>query len=123
MMQVVKMVQLHQCAEQRMGVILMGPSGSGKSTLWRTLAAAYGRLGCAPVVFTLNPKAMPRKQVLGYMDADTRWGPCTQFPIEACTAWGLAYMLPLHASPMMRTFEDVPSHLVTAVCDPVHCTR
>lgn len=71
-LQIDKMVQLHQCREQRMGVILMGPSGSGKSTLWRTLAAAYTRLGRPPVVFTLNPKAMPRKQLLGYMDADTR---------------------------------------------------
>lgn len=82
------MVQLHQCREQRMGVILMGPSGSGKTTLWRTLAAAYGRLGRAPVVFTLNPKAMPRKQLLGYMDADTRCDSCTAMPIEICSAWG-----------------------------------
>lgn len=73
--QVAKMVQLHQCREQRMGVILMGPAGSGKTTLWRTLAAAYSRLGRGPVIFTLNPKAMPRKQLLGYMDADTRCAP------------------------------------------------
>lgn len=74
--QVAKMIQLHQCCEQRMGVILMGPSGSGKTTMWRTLAAAYERLGRAPVIFTLNPKAMPRQRLLGYMDGDTRCAPC-----------------------------------------------
>lgn len=71
--QVSKMIQLHACRQQRMGVILMGPSGSGKTTVWKTLAAAYKGLGQAPLLFTLNPKSMPRKQLLGCMDSDTRY--------------------------------------------------
>jgi ABC-type multidrug transport system ATPase subunit len=70
--QVAKMIQLHACRQQRMGVILMGTSGSGKSTVWKTLAAAYKILGQAPTLFTLNPKSMPRKQLLGSMDSETR---------------------------------------------------
>jgi dynein heavy chain 2, cytosolic len=72
--QVEKMLQLHACRQQRVGVILMGPSGSGKSTLWRVLAAAYRHVGRPPVVYCLNPKAMPRQQLLGFMDSETRCG-------------------------------------------------
>lgn len=71
--QVAKMMQLHACRQQRMGVILMGPSGSGKTTLWKTLAAAYMEMGQAPLIFSLNPKSMSRKHLLGYMDSDTRY--------------------------------------------------
>jgi dynein heavy chain 2 len=61
--QVEKVLQLHLACQQRIGVILVGPSGSGKSTLWGVLEAAYGSLGCKPVVHRMNPKAMARQQV------------------------------------------------------------
>ncbi len=64
--------QLHLACEQRIGVIIVGPSGSGKSTLWEILEKAYERLGRKPIVYKMNPKAMPRQQLLGSMNMDTR---------------------------------------------------
>jgi dynein heavy chain 2, cytosolic len=75
-LQIEKALQLNVACEQRMGVILMGPSGSGKTTLWQLLAEAYTFLGCRPIVYKLNPKAMPRRQLLGSMDVHTR---CASF--------------------------------------------
>lgn len=75
-LQIEKVLQLDVSCEQRMGVILMGASGSGKTTLWRLLAEAYTLLGCGPIVYKLNPKAMPRRQLLGSMDVHTR---CASF--------------------------------------------
>ncbi len=66
------MLQLHLACEQRIGVILVGPSGAGKSTLWQLLEGAYDHLGRKPVVHRLNPKAMPRQQLLGSLNLDTR---------------------------------------------------
>lgn len=57
---------------QRMGVVIVGPSGAGKSTLWRMLRAALCRVGRAVKQYTMNPKAMPRHQLLGHIDMDTR---------------------------------------------------
>ncbi|KAG2426397.1 hypothetical protein HYH02_014824 [Chlamydomonas schloesseri] len=70
--QVDRMLQLHLACEQRIGVIIVGPSGSGKSTLWELLEKAYERLGRKPIVYKMNPKAMPRQQLLGSMNMDTR---------------------------------------------------
>ena len=72
LLQVEKTLQLHLACEQRIGVILVGPSGSGKSTLWQLLEDAYALLGSRPVVYRLNPKAMPRQQLLGSLNLDTR---------------------------------------------------
>lgn len=55
-----------------MGVVVVGPSGAGKSTLWRMLRAALGRTGRVVRQYTMNPKAMPRQQLLGHIDMDTR---------------------------------------------------
>ena len=74
-MQIEKALQLDMSCEQRMGIILMGPSGSGKTTLWQLLAEAYKLEGRAPVIYKLNPKAMPRQQLLGSMDMHTRCAP------------------------------------------------
>ncbi|GFR50179.1 hypothetical protein Agub_g12346, partial [Astrephomene gubernaculifera] len=70
--QIDRMLQLHLACEQRIGVIIVGPSGSGKSTLWELLERAYERLGRKPIVYKMNPKAMPRQQLLGSMNMDTR---------------------------------------------------
>jgi len=48
------------------------PAGCGKTTLWRVLQRALGRLGTPPHVHIMNPKAMPRSQLLGHLDLDTR---------------------------------------------------
>ncbi|KAH9593148.1 Dynein heavy chain region D6 P-loop domain [Trypanosoma melophagium] len=70
--QVEKVMQLYEALNQRMGVVLVGPSGSGKSTLFHILRRALQTLGVEVPIHVMNPKAMPRRQLLGYMDPDTR---------------------------------------------------
>ncbi|XP_052360063.1 cytoplasmic dynein 2 heavy chain 1 isoform X2 [Oncorhynchus keta] len=70
--QMKKALELCEQLRQRMGVVIVGPSGAGKSTLWRMLRAALGRTGRVVKQYTVNPKAMPRQQLLGHIDMDTR---------------------------------------------------
>ena len=70
--QVEKVLQLHIACSQRIGIIIVGPSGSGKSTLWQILEGAYKQLGRPVKRYVMNPKALPRQQLLGHMDMDTR---------------------------------------------------
>ena len=70
--QVKKIIQLYEAAHQRMGVVLVGPSGCGKSTMLTVLEAAMKRLGQRVVRHVMNPKAMERQKLLGWMDYDTR---------------------------------------------------
>ncbi|KAH8617995.1 putative Dynein heavy chain N terminal region 2 domain1 [Trypanosoma vivax] len=70
--QVRKVLQLYEALGQRMGVVLVGPSGSGKSTLLRILRKALQVLKVEVPLHVMNPKAMSRQQLLGYMDPDTR---------------------------------------------------
>ncbi|KAM6946318.1 LOW QUALITY PROTEIN: cytoplasmic dynein 2 heavy chain 1 [Aplochiton taeniatus] len=70
--QLKKALELNEQLRQRMGVVIVGPSGAGKSTLWRMLRAALGRTGKVVKQYTVNPKAMPRQQLLGHIDMDTR---------------------------------------------------
>ena len=66
------MLQLHIACSQRIGIIIVGPSGSGKSTLWQILEGAYKKCGETVKTHVMNPKSMPRAQLLGHMDLDTR---------------------------------------------------
>ncbi|CAG6004611.1 unnamed protein product [Menidia menidia] len=70
--QLKKALELNEQLRQRMGVVIVGPSGAGKSTLWRMLRAALGKTGKVVKQYTMNPKAMPRQQLLGHIDIDTR---------------------------------------------------
>ncbi|XP_034521541.1 LOW QUALITY PROTEIN: cytoplasmic dynein 2 heavy chain 1 [Ailuropoda melanoleuca] len=70
--QIKKALELYEQLRQRMGVVIVGPSGAGKSTLWRMLRAALCRIGRVVKQYTMNPKAMPRRQLLGHIDMDTR---------------------------------------------------
>lgn len=70
--QIQKVLQLYEALRQRMGVVLVGPGGSGKSTLLLILRRALQRLGKVIPQYIMNPKALPRTQLLGYMDNDTR---------------------------------------------------
>lgn len=63
---------MYEQLRQRMGVVIVGPSGAGKSTLWRMLRAALCKTGKVVKQYTMNPKAMPRHQLLGHIDMDTR---------------------------------------------------
>ncbi|MXQ96699.1 hypothetical protein E5288_WYG013272 [Bos mutus] len=70
--QIKKALELYEQLRQRMGVVIVGPSGAGKSTLWRMLRAALCKTGRVVKQYTMNPKAMPRHQLLGHIDMDTR---------------------------------------------------
>ncbi|GAB1603231.1 hypothetical protein Ahia01_000603700, partial [Argonauta hians] len=70
--QVKKALELYEQLKQRMGIVIVGPSGSGKSTLWSVLRQALAKIGQTVKQYTMNPKAMPRTQLLGHIDMDTR---------------------------------------------------
>ena len=70
--QVRKGVELYEQLKQRMGVNIVGPSGCGKTTLTTLLKHALGKLGQKIKQHTMNPKAIPRSQLLGQIDLDTR---------------------------------------------------
>ncbi|CAG5115632.1 unnamed protein product, partial [Candidula unifasciata] len=70
--QVKKALELYEQLRQRMGVVIVGPSGSGKTTLWKILRLAMIKLGREVKQYVMNPKAMPRTQLLGHIDMDTR---------------------------------------------------
>jgi dynein heavy chain 2 len=55
-----------------MGVVIVGPSGSGKSVLWKMLQHAMLKIGQTVRTYVMNPKSMPRIQLLGHIDIDTR---------------------------------------------------
>lgn len=55
-----------------MGVVIVGPSGCGKTTIWRILKLAYEKMSQNIVTHIMNPKSMPRNQLLGLMNHDTR---------------------------------------------------
>ncbi|XP_068211563.1 cytoplasmic dynein 2 heavy chain 1 [Palaemon carinicauda] len=70
--QIKKALELFEQLQQRMGVVIVGPSGSGKTTLWRTLRQALLKMEKNVKKYVMNPKAMPRQQLLGHIDHDTR---------------------------------------------------
>lgn len=63
--QIRKILQFHENCKQRMGVVIVGPSGCGKSTIWRVLKTALAKTGKVIRQHTINPKALPRTQLLG----------------------------------------------------------
>jgi dynein heavy chain 2 len=67
-----KIIQFHSALNQRIGVVIMGPSGSGKTTIWSVLKDALASMGITVKVYIMNPKAISRNQLLGYMDPNTR---------------------------------------------------
>ncbi|XP_033632471.1 cytoplasmic dynein 2 heavy chain 1-like isoform X2 [Asterias rubens] len=70
--QIKKALELYEQLRQRMGVVVVGPSGSGKSTTWQLLRSGLNKTGQVVKQYTMNPKAMPRTQLLGQIDMDTR---------------------------------------------------
>ncbi|KAJ9599678.1 hypothetical protein L9F63_026474, partial [Diploptera punctata] len=73
-----KCLEVYEQLQQRMGVVIVGPSGSGKTTLCNLLGAylrqrgSLMKMGKTLKQYTINPKAMPRTQLLGQIDLDTR---------------------------------------------------
>jgi dynein heavy chain 2 len=71
-LQIRKAQELCEQLRQRMGVVIVGPSGAGKTTLWKILRSALAKLGNDIRIYSMNPKAMPRTQLLGHINVDTR---------------------------------------------------
>ena len=67
-----KVLQFYEATKQRMGVVIVGPSGCGKTTIWKILKLAYEKMNQNIVTHIMNPKSMPRNQLLGLMNHDTR---------------------------------------------------
>jgi dynein heavy chain 2 len=63
--QIKKAIELYEQLQQRMGVVIVGPSGSGKTTLFTLLKHALTKMGKNVKQHTMNPKAIPRTQLLG----------------------------------------------------------
>lgn len=55
-----------------MGVALVGPSGTGKTTILKLLKHGLSKVGRIVKQHVMNPKSMPRTQLLGQIDLDTR---------------------------------------------------
>jgi dynein heavy chain 2 len=55
-----------------MGVVIVGPSGCAKTTIWKVLRESLKKLGSNVKIYVMNPKAISRNQLLGYMNPDTR---------------------------------------------------
>ena len=70
--QLKKALEVYEQLRQRMGVVVVGPSGSGKSVLWKMLKEALIKTGRLIKTYVMNPKAIPRHQLLGHIDVDTR---------------------------------------------------
>ncbi|RXG65468.1 Cytoplasmic dynein 2 heavy chain 1 [Armadillidium vulgare] len=70
--QIKKALELYEQLQQRMGVVIVGPSGSGKTTLWKTLCQTLLKIDHKVKRYVVNPKAIPRHQLLGHIDHDTR---------------------------------------------------
>ena len=70
--QLKKALEIYEQLRQRMGVVVVGPSGSGKSVLWKMLKEAMIKTGKMVKTYVMNPKAIPRNQLLGHIDVDTR---------------------------------------------------
>ncbi|KAI1294982.1 Cytoplasmic dynein 2 heavy chain 1 [Halotydeus destructor] len=68
-----KVLELDEQLKSRLGVVMLGETGVGKSTIWRILAKARKQTehqNVIPVI--INPKAVPRQKLLGYIDDETR---------------------------------------------------
>ncbi|XP_059611101.1 cytoplasmic dynein 2 heavy chain 1 [Phlebotomus argentipes] len=70
--QVEKCMELQEQLSKRMGVVVVGPPASGKTTLITILKQALMSLGRVIRTYTIAPKSMSRKLLLGHLDPDTR---------------------------------------------------
>ena len=63
----------------RWSVFLLGPAGCGKSAIWRTLMKAQNNAGEKTVYRPINPKAVTRNELYGFLHPQVRRG-----------AWGVS---------------------------------
>lgn len=64
--------QLRELFGVRWSVFLLGPAGCGKSAIWRTLLKAQNAAGEKTVYRPINPKAVTRNELYGFLHPQTR---------------------------------------------------
>jgi dynein heavy chain, axonemal len=65
-------VQLREIFVVRWSVFLLGPAGCGKTAIWKTLRHAQMELGEKTTYKPINPKAVTRNELYGYLHPTTR---------------------------------------------------
>ena len=81
-----KISQLRELFAVRWSVFVLGPAGCGKSAVWRTLARAQNDAGERTVVRPINPKAVTRNELYGYLHPQVCVGICVLGCVGVC--WG-----------------------------------
>ncbi|KAG7159120.1 Dynein beta chain, ciliary-like 3 [Homarus americanus] len=69
---ILKVVQLKELLEVRHSVFIIGGAGTGKTQVWRTLFRTMHNMKKKPICFDLNPKAVTRDELFGYINSATR---------------------------------------------------
>ncbi|XP_041843992.1 dynein heavy chain 11, axonemal [Melanotaenia boesemani] len=69
---ILKVVQLEELMAVRHAVFVVGNAGTGKSQILRVLHKTYGNLRKKPVWNDLNPKAVDRDELFGFIHPATR---------------------------------------------------
>ena len=67
-----KVSQLREIFEVRWSVFLLGPAGAGKTAVWRTLMRANILFGEKTQYKAVNPKAVMRNELYGFVHRQTR---------------------------------------------------
>jgi dynein heavy chain 1, cytosolic len=68
-----KVLQLYQIINLNHGLMLVGPTGSGKTQAWQVLLEALNRIeNSNGVSYVIDPKAMSKDELYGFMDPNTR---------------------------------------------------
>mmetsp|Transcript_13737 Transcript_13737/g.31794 ORF Transcript_13737/g.31794 Transcript_13737/m.31794 type:complete len:4493 (-) Transcript_13737:49-13527(-) len=67
-----KVSQLRELLDVRWSVFVLGPAGCGKSCIIKTLAKAQNMANEKTTTHVLNPKAVTRNELYGYIHASTR---------------------------------------------------
>ena len=67
-----KITQLREIFEVRWSVFLLGPAGCGKTSIWKTLQHAQNAYGEKSIAKMINPKAVLRNELYGYLHPSTR---------------------------------------------------
>lgn len=86
--QINKCMELYRQLKQRMGVAIVGPPSCGKSSTRRLLLKALSKLGHNIKEYAFNPKSMPRYELLGQTDLDTKqWndGVLTSYSLQVAS--------------------------------------
>jgi dynein heavy chain len=67
-----KIGQLRELFVVRWSVFLLGPAGCGKTAIWHTLMRAQNNAGEKTISKPINPKAVTRNELYGYLHPQTR---------------------------------------------------